>query len=70
MCSFFVFYGKVLEVGVGGGGGGQLKNVELILKTCYKTCVPQVKRAKPIVESKNWFDKAWDKINPKVFIPR
>ena len=29
--------------GGGGGGWGGIKIVELILKTCNKTCVPQVK---------------------------
>ena len=28
---------------MGGGGWGGIKIIELILKTCYKTCVPQVK---------------------------
>ena len=50
---FCVLWESFRGGGRGGWGGGQLKNVELILKTCYKTCVPQVKRAKPIVESKN-----------------
>ena len=36
--SFFCVLGESFR-----GGGGGIKIIELILKTCFKTCVPQVK---------------------------